>query len=188
MRHPGRASRVAVGAGYNSLDRACRSTGSRSFRARRASGLRSAHQGRRDARKGRRASVRSRRHDHACFAMAKQQSAAQTPRRLVLVQLRHLAGYAASACLSVQGPPVKCGSDCPWLLGGEWLRVVRRFGSSCARAPRLISVRDHEKVGDMMVMGCVSRWGKRCGRSVFLGRPPVGVGSRLPGAGRGASV
>jgi len=43
--------------------------------------------------------------------------------------------------------------------GGEWLRVEVRFGSSCARAPRLISVLDSWGVGDMMVMGCCSRWG-----------------------------
>src|SRR3954466_3237677 len=37
-------------------------------------------------------------------------------------------------------------------------------------------------------MGC-SRWGKRCGRSVFLGRPRgEGGGSEMRGAGRGASV
>jgi hypothetical protein len=49
-------------------------------------------------------------------------------------------------------------------------------------------VLDREWVGDMMVMGCCSRWGKRCGRSVFLGRPPVGGGSSMPGAGRDVSV
>jgi DNA-binding CsgD family transcriptional regulator len=71
-------------------------------------------------------------------------------------------------------------------VGGEWLRVVER-GSSCARAPRLISVLDLT-VGDMMVMGCCSRWGKCCGRSVFGGCPPGGVGSDMPGAGRDVSV
>ena len=39
-------------------------------------------------------------------------------------------------------------------------------------------------VGDMMAVGCCSRWGKRCGRSVFGGRPPGGGGSDMPGAGR----
>src|ERR1700739_3101004 len=37
-------------------------------------------------------------------------------------------------------------------------------------------------------MGCCSRWVKRCGRSVFGGRPRERGGSRMPGAGRGASV
>ena len=57
----------------------------------------------------------------------------------------------------------------------------------CARAPRLISVLDL-MVGDMMVMGCGSRWGQRCGRSVSVGRPRGGVGSDKLGAGRDASV
>src|SRR4051812_5867856 len=35
-------------------------------------------------------------------------------------------------------------------------------------------------------MGC-SRWGKRCGRSVFLGRPRGSGGNSMRGAGRGAS-
>jgi hypothetical protein len=43
--------------------------------------------------------------------------------------------------------------------------------------------------GDMMVMGCRSRWGEvRCGRSVFAGRPRGRGGSSLRGAGRGASA
>ncbi len=71
--------------------------------------------------------------------------------------------------------------------GGEWLRVVGS-GCSCARAPSLISVLDHRGVGDMMVMGCCSRLGKRCGRSVFVGRPPGGVGRDMAGAGRDVSV
>jgi hypothetical protein len=74
------------------------------------------------------------------------------------------------------------------VVGGEWLRVAWWLGSSCARAPRLISVLDRWRVGDMMVMGCCSRWGKRCGRSVFGGRPPGGGGSDMPGAGRDVSV
>jgi hypothetical protein len=37
------------------------------------------------------------------------------------------------------------------------------------------------------LMGC-SRWGKRCGRSIFLGRPRERVGSSGEGASRGASV
>jgi len=54
----------------------------------------------------------------------------------------------------------------------------------------LISVRDRagQRVGDMMVKGCGSRWGKRCGRSVFVGLAPVGVGIVWAGVGRGASV
>jgi hypothetical protein len=35
---------------------------------------------------------------------------------------------------------------------------------------------------------CCSRWVKRCGRSVFGGRPRVRGGSSMPGASRGASV
>jgi hypothetical protein len=88
--------------------------------------------------------------------------------------------------LSVQGPACQ-GRDVV-VGGGEWLRVVWRFGCSCARAPRLISVLDSWGVGDMMVVGCCSRLGKRCGRSVFGGRPPEGVGSDMPGAGRDVSV
>src|ERR1039458_761641 len=84
--------------------------------------------------------------------------------------------------LSVQGPACQ-GRDVV-VGGGEWLRVVWRFGCSCARAPRLISVLDSWGVGDMMVVGCCSRLGKRCGRSVFGGRPPEGVGSAMPGACR----
>jgi hypothetical protein len=38
------------------------------------------------------------------------------------------------------------------------------------------------------LMGCCSRWAKRCGRSVFAGRPRERGGSDLSGAGRGASV
>jgi len=39
-----------------------------------------------------------------------------------------------------------------------------------------------------MMVGGGSRWGKRCGRSVFGGRPPAGGGSGTSGACRGASV
>jgi hypothetical protein len=111
------------------------------------------------------------------------------PRRKRCASLREHARAVASlgrwrCCLSVEGLVCQARRR---RVGGEWLRVVER-GSSCARAPRLISVLDHRGVGDMMVMGCCSRWGKRCGRSVFRGRPPVGVGSNMPGAGRDVSV
>jgi hypothetical protein len=58
----------------------------------------------------------------------------------------------------------------------------------CARAPGLTSVLDPGwlPVGDVMVDGVTPRrW--CCGRSVFLGRS-LGVGSTMPGAGRGSSV
>src|ERR1039458_3473016 len=86
-----------------------------------------------------------------------------------------------------RGSRVKCGLLLAGFVGGEWLRVVG-WWVSCARAPRLISVLDRGAVGDMMVMGCCSRWGKRCGRSVFLGRPASAVGSSMSGAGRDGSV
>jgi hypothetical protein len=110
------------------------------------------------------------------------------PRRSQLLQRRSQRarpGFSQTAYLC-RVPPVKRGSG---VVGGEWLRG-RGSSLSCARAPMLISVRDRAgwRVGDMMVMGCGSRWGKRCGRSVFVGRPPVGVGIVWAGAGRGASV
>jgi hypothetical protein len=62
----------------------------------------------------------------------------------------------------------------------------------CARAPMLILVLDPlvgDGAGEVMVMGCRSRWGEvRCGRSVFPGRPRGRGGSGLRGAGRGASA
>ena len=70
--------------------------------------------------------------------------------------------------------------------GGRW-RVrwagVVRAGARPYFGPRsgLVPGRRHDgRWGE-------SRWGKRCGRSFFLGRPR-GVGRRSPGAGRGASV
>jgi len=73
--------------------------------------------------------------------------------------------------------------------GGAWASWVGRI--VCARAPMLTSVLDPRVgsgAGDKMLMGCCSRWGKRCGRSIFLGRPRERVGSDSSGAGRGASV
>jgi hypothetical protein len=59
----------------------------------------------------------------------------------------------------------------------------------CARAPSLTSVHDPRVgsgAGDVMFDGVIPL-GKRCGRSVFQGRPRGRRGRRLPGAGRGAS-
>ena len=44
------------------------------------------------------------------------------------------------------------------------------------------------RVGDVMFDGGIPLGEACCGRSVFLGRPPGGVGSGTSGAGRSASV
>jgi hypothetical protein len=68
------------------------------------------------------------------------------------------------------------------VVAGRGVVCVVRAGSQA------YSVLDRGAVGDMMVMGCCSRWGKRCGCSVFGGRPVRSGGSELSGAGRDGLV
>jgi len=72
-----------------------------------------------------------------------------------------------------------------WRRAGRYRRCVRA-GAHAYLGPR---PGGWLPAGDMMVMGCGSRWGKlRCGRSVFRGCPRRRGGSGMPGAGRGASA
>ncbi len=113
-----------------------------------------------------------------------------------VVPLRHKRrpGKSARDCrLLIRRPYVKASSCVRSVYvivsGGAWASWVGRI--VCARAPMLTSVLDPRVgsgAGDKMLMGCCSRWGKRCGRSIFLGRPRERVGSDSSGAGRGASV
>ncbi len=93
--------------------------------------------------------------------------------------------YPAALCQGL----ILCASGLRHRFGGAWASWVGRI--VCARAPMLTSVLDPRVgsgAGDKMLMGCCSRWGKRCGRSIFLGSPRERVGSSRSGAGRGASV
>jgi len=90
---------------------------------------------------------------------------------------------AAQFCLSVQSRLVKA------LLGEVVVDVVSGWCAGGRPCLSRSTARAGSLTGDMMVMGCGSRWGEvRCGRSVFGGRPRGRGGSRMPGAGRGASA